>query len=35
MVTTGRVVLKYGDMVDMDVKLCSRVLKFKIQNVKL
>ena len=26
-VTTGQVVLKFGDMVDMDAKLCNRVSK--------
>ena len=29
-VTTGWTVLKFGDMVDMDVKLCNRVSKFKM-----
>ena len=33
-VTTGRIVLKFGDMVDMDVKLCNRVLKFKMSDSK-
>ena len=33
LVTTGRIVLKFGDIVDMDVKLCKQ--GFKIQNVGL
>ena len=32
--TTGWVVLKFGDMVDMDVKLCNRVSKFKMIDSK-
>ena len=28
--TTKRIVLKFGDIVDMDVNLCKRVSKFKI-----
>ena len=31
---TGRIVLKFGDMVDMDVKLCNKVLKFKMSDSK-
>ena len=30
LVTTGGIVLKFGDILDMDVKLCNRVLKFKM-----
>ena len=26
-VTTGQIVLKYGDMIDMDMKFCKRVSK--------
>ena len=33
-VTTGRIVLKFGDMLDMDVKLCNRVSKFKMSDSK-
>ena len=33
-VTTGRIVLKFRDMVDMDVKLSTRVSKFKMSNSK-
>ena len=29
-ITTGEIVLKFGHMVDMDVKLCNRILKFKM-----
>ena len=35
---TGRIVLKFGDMVDMvdmDVKLCKRVSKFEMLGLKL
>ena len=32
--TTGRIVLKFEDMVDMDVNLCNRVLKFKMWGSK-
>ena len=34
-VTTRRIVLKFGDMIDMDVKLCNRVLKFKCRTLRL
>ena len=33
-VTTGRIVLKFGDMVNMDVKLCKRLSKFKMSGSK-
>ena len=33
-VTTGRIVLKFGDIEDMDVELCNRVSKFKISLSK-
>ena len=33
-VTTGRIVLKFWDMVDMDVKLCKRVSKSKMSDSK-
>ena len=33
-VTTGRIVLQFGDMVDMIVKLCERVSKFKMMDSK-
>ena len=33
-VTTGRIVRKFWDMVDMDVKLCKKVSKFKILDSK-
>ena len=29
-VTAGQIVLKFGEMVDMDVKLCYSVSKFKM-----
>ena len=31
---TGRIVLKFGDMVNMDVMLCKRVSKFKMLGLK-
>ena len=31
-VTTGLIVLKFGDMLDMDVKLCNRVSKFQMSD---
>ena len=33
-VTTGWVVLKFRDMVDMDMKLCKNVSKFKMSDYK-
>ena len=30
--TTGRIVLKVKDMVDVDVKLCNMVSEFKISD---
>ena len=33
-VTTRQIVLKFWDMVDMDVKLCKRVSKFKMSVSK-
>ena len=33
-VTTGRISLKFGNMVDMDVKLCNWVSKFKMSDSK-
>ena len=32
--TTGRIVLKYGTMVDKDVELCDKVLKVKMLDSK-
>ena len=34
-VTTERIVLKFWDMVDMDVKLCKMVSKFKMLDSKI
>ena len=31
-VTIGRIVLKSGDIIDIDMKLCKRVSKFKMSN---
>ena len=31
-VTTGRIVVKFGDMVDMDVKMCKSFSKFKMSD---
>ena len=34
LVTTGQIVLKFGYIVDLDVKLCKRVSKFKMLDSK-
>ena len=34
-VTTKRIVLKFGDMIDIDMKLCKRVSKFKMADPKV